>query len=272
MILRTAGAIFCIALFFFNSGRGNAARDFILLQSTTSTLNSGLYDAILPEFSAISGFDVRVVAVGTGQALRNAANCNADVLIVHAKEAELQFINAGYGENRFDLMHNDFLLVGPEADPAGVRNATSPTQALAVVAESRSPFVSRGDESGTHAREKSLWKIAGLNPIGPWYRETGSGMGATLNIAVGMGAYTLADRATWVAFRNKSDHAILFEGGRAMFNQYGIISVSAARCPNVKSALANEFVSWMLSESGQTAIGAFRVDGQQVYFPTGQIE
>ena len=243
---------------------------FIIVQSTTSTQNSGLYEAILPDFFEATGVEARVVAVGTGQALRNAANCDGDVLVVHARAAEEQFVADGYGVARADLMFNDFVIVGPRSDPAGVAGAPDVAAALSRIADATAPFVSRADDSGTHMREMALWQAAGPDPVadsGTWYRETGSGMGATLNIAVGMDGYALTDRGTWVAFDNKGDHAILFEGDPALFNQYGIILVNPEHCPNARTAAGQHFVDWMLSEEGQDAIAAYRVEGQQLFFP-----
>ncbi|MEL6768427.1 MAG: substrate-binding domain-containing protein [Pseudomonadota bacterium] len=242
----------------------------IIVQSTTSTANSGLYDFLLPEFEAATGIRVHVVAVGTGQAIRNARNCDGDVLLVHAKAAEEAFVAAGFGTRRENLMYNDFVLVGPAADPAGLRGQTDMRAALGLIADARTPFASRGDDSGTHKKERALWQEAGLDPAaasGTWYRETGSGMGATLNIAAGMGAYTLTDRATWISFRNKGDLEIVLEGDGALFNQYGVIPVSADKCPDVKAAEAQAFADWLLSPAGQEMIGAYRLDDQQLFFP-----
>jgi tungstate transport system substrate-binding protein len=243
---------------------------FVLVQSTTSTKNSGLYDHILPLFKAETGLDVRIVAVGTGQAIRNARNCDGDVLLVHAKSAEEAFVADGFGLSRADLMYNDFVILGPDADPAAIMGLTKAGPALTAIQSERHPFLSRGDDSGTHKAEVRLWQSAGLDPApdsGTWYRETGSGMGATLNIAVGMGAYTLSDRATWIRFSNKSAHRVLVEGDPALFNQYGIIAINPDRCPNVRAPEAAQFVEWMLSDRGQSAIASYQVDGQQLFFP-----
>ncbi len=246
------------------------AEAFILVQSTTSTQNSGLFDHLLPQFTEDTGIDVRVVAVGTGQAIRNATNGDGDVLFVHAKPAEEQFVADGYGVTRYDVMYNDFVIVGPANDPAGISAAQDVTGVLQMVANTQTPFVSRGDDSGTHKAELRLWQATGVDPSdasGTWYRETGSGMGATLNIAVGMGAYAMTDRATWIAFGNKGGHEILFEGDPRLFNQYGIIAVNPERHPAVKADLAQQFVEWVISETGQEAIAAYQVDGQQLFFP-----
>lgn len=244
--------------------------NYILVQSTTSTKNSGLFDAVLPQFTAASGIEVRVIAVGTGQALKNATNGDGDVLLVHAKEAEERFVADGYGVRRLDLMYNDFVLVGPGSDPAHVRASTTALDAFHAIRRARTPFVSRGDDSGTHKKELALWREAGVDVSqvrGGWYRETGSGMGATLNVAAGMNAYALTDRATWVAFGNKQDLVILNEGGARLFNQYGIIVVNPARHPHVNVAAANAFVRWMTGPQGQAAIAAFRLEGQQLFTP-----
>lgn len=252
------------------AGQAAAAERFILVQSTTSTQNSGLFDHLLPLFKDATGIEVRVVAVGTGQAIRNAANGDGDVLLVHAKDAEQAFVEEGHGVARHDVMYNDFVVVGPPDDPASIAGIRDATAAFARIAEANSVFVSRGDDSGTHKAEMRLWDQAGADVAsvsGTWYRETGSGMGATLNVAQGMGAYTLTDRATWIAFANKGDHTILVEGDARLFNQYGVILVDAARHPNVRAELGQIFVDWLLSDAGQQAIGAYRVDGQQLFFP-----
>lgn len=242
----------------------------IIVQSTTSTANSGLYDHLLPVFEAESGIAVHVVAVGTGQAIRNARNCDGDVLLVHAKEAEEAFVADGAGLSRADLMYNDFVLVGPAADPAAIAGGDDAGAALRAIANAGAPFASRGDDSGTHRKEQALWAAAGLDPSGAsgrWYRETGSGMGATLNLAVGMGAYTMTDRATWLSFANKADFAVLVEGDAALFNQYGVIAVNPERCPAVNATDARAFIDWLLSPDGQAAIGAYRIGGRPLFFP-----
>ncbi|MEM6490726.1 MAG: substrate-binding domain-containing protein [Pseudomonadota bacterium] len=265
-VLKALGAASLIAL----AASAVAADRFIIVQSTTSTQNSGLYDAILPQFQAATGIEARVVAVGTGQAIRNARNGDGDVLLVHAKAAEEAFVADGFGVERFDLMYNDFVLVGPASDPAGVAGTDGPDAALRAIAAAEAPFASRGDDSGTHKKELALWADAGVGAAaasGTWYRETGSGMGATLNIAVGMGAYALTDRATWIKFGNKGDHRILAEDDPRLFNQYGVIRVNDAKYPNVKSDDAQAFIDWLLSAAGQSAIAAYRIDGQQAFFP-----
>lgn len=246
------------------------AESAILVQSTTSTANSGLYDHLLPGFTEATGIRVNVVAVGTGQAIRNAANCDGDVLLVHARTAEEAFVAEGRGVKRTDLMYNDFVIVGPEADPAGIGGMVDAKEALATLSAKTALFASRGDDSGTHKKELALWAAAGTDPSGAsgtWYRETGSGMGATLNTAVGMGAYTLTDRATWIGFANKQDFAILVEGDGDLFNQYGVTLVNPAVCPSVNAGDGQRFIDWLLSDEGQAAIAAFKRDGQQLFFP-----
>ncbi len=217
-----------------------------------------------------SGIKVNVVAVGTGQAIKNARNCDGDVLFVHSKAAEETFVSDGYGIKRFDVMYNDFVIVGPATDPAGVSGRNDVVVSLGKIAETKSVFTSRGDNSGTHQKELMLWKEAGVDvksASGSWYRETGSGMGATLNLSVGMGAYTMTDRATWMAFKNKGDFKVAVAGDKAMFNQYGIMQVNPVRCPNVKAKAAQKFVDWVITEPGQSAIADYKLDGQQLFFP-----
>ena len=252
---------------------GPAWAEFITMQSTTSTQNSGLLDAILPQFEEETGIEVRVVAVGTGQALENARRGDGDVLLVHARPDEEAFVAEGFGTERRDVMYNDFVIVGPEDDPAGVAGMADASEALRAIAEARAPFLSRGDDSGTHKAELALWDEAGVDAqaaSGTWYREAGQGMGATLNVGLGMDAYVLTDRATWVAHGEKGEHEILLEGDPALFNQYGVIPVSPERHPNVKADAARAFVDWITGADGQAAIAAFRVDGQQLFFPNAE--
>lgn len=244
--------------------------DSLLVQSTTSTANSGLYDHLLPLFTQATGIKVNVVAVGTGQAIRNARNCDGDVLLVHAKSAEEKFVADGRGVVRKDLMYNDFVIVGPANDPAGVAGLQDVQPALAKIAATGALFASRGDDSGTHKKEKALWASADLDPTaasGGWYRETGSGMGATLNAGIGMGAYVMTDRATWISFANKQDYRIVVQGDADLFNQYGVIPVSPVACPSVQAEAAQSFFDWLTSATGQQAIAAYTVDGQQLFFP-----
>ncbi|MGV6805368.1 MAG: extracellular solute-binding protein [Ruegeria sp.] len=261
-----------IASVFF-TGVAAAEEPFIVVQSTTSTQNSGLLDFILPGFEAETGIDVRVVAVGTGQAIRNAINGDGDVLLVHAKPAEEQFVADGWGVERRDVMYNDFVLVGPKADPAGVKEVKDAVSALKAIAESSAPFASRGDDSGTHKAEMGLWQLSGIDPVlssGDWYRETGSGMGATLNLAAGMGAYALTDRATWQSFGNKGNLEVLHEGDPHLFNQYGVILVNPEKHPGVRAAAGQRFIDWLTGPDGQHAIAAYRLDGEQLFFPNSE--
>jgi len=246
------------------------AAESIVVQSTTSTQNSGLYGYLLPMFKKDTGITVNVVAVGTGQAIKNAKNCDGDVLFVHAKPSEEKFVAEGYGVSRSDVMYNDFIFVGPPADPAGIAGGKNAVEALEKIAASKAKFASRGDNSGTHKKEKALWKQAGIDPTagsGGWYLETGSGMGATLNAAVGSGAYTMTDRATWISFKNKGDYSIQVEGDDILFNQYGIILVNPDKCPAVKVEPAKKFIDWVLSKGGQAAIASYKLGGQQLFFP-----
>ena len=252
------------------AGPAAALDRFIVVQSTTSTRNSGLFDHILPMFTGKTGIEVRVVAVGTGQAIRNAANGDGDVLFVHARTAEEKFVADGDGVARFDVMYNDFVIVGPPSDPAGVAGMADAVAALAKIAAAEAPFASRGDDSGTHKAELGLWKVAGVDVVaasGGWYRETGSGMGATLNIGTGMGAYVMTDRATWIAFGNKGGHRVAVEGDPRLFNQYGIVPVNPDKHPGVKADLGRQFVDWVLSGEGQAAIASYKVGGRQLFFP-----
>ncbi len=246
------------------------AADSIIVQSTTSTQNSGLYKHLLPVFKSKTGIQVNVVAVGTGQAIKNAQNCDGDVLLVHAKPSEKKFVAGGYGVKRSDLMYNDFVLVGPPSDPAEVDGMKDAPAALKKIAATGALFASRGDNSGTHKKEVRLWKASGVDPesaSGKWYRETGSGMGATLNAGVGMGAYVMTDRATWISFKNKGDYKILVEGDDKLFNQYGVILVNPARCPNVNKTAGQSFIDWLVSKEGQKAIGDYKLGGKQLFFP-----
>lgn len=258
-----------LAVSFLVSGAAYA-QDSIIVQSTTSTANSGLYDHLLPIFSAKTGITVHVVAVGTGQAIKNAQNCDGDVLLVHAKPSEEKFVAEGYGTLRTDLMYNDFVVVGPATDPAGVNGMTDVQAAMARIADKGALFASRGDDSGTHKKEMALWASSGVDPTaasGGWYRETGSGMGATLNTGIGMGAYVMTDRATWISFANKQDYRIAVQGDEDMFNQYGVIPVNPAKCPSVKADAAQAFADWLVSPEGQEAIAGYTVEGQQLFFP-----
>lgn len=255
------------------SARVTAQDDFIIVQSTTSTQNSGLFDHLLPKFTEKTGIEVRVVAVGTGQALKNAKNGDGDVVLVHAKEDEEKFVAEGWGIKRHDVMYNDFIIVGPASDPAGIAGLKNADEALKKIADAKAPFASRGDDSGTHKAELTLWKQAGVDPTkasGDWYLETGSGMGATLNTAVGKHAYTLADRGTWLSFGNKSDFEVLVEGDPHLFNQYGVILVNPEKHPRVKAKQGQAFVDWLTGAEGQKAIGSYKINGQQLFFPNAR--
>ncbi len=245
----------------------------IIVQSTTSTQNSGLYEYLLPKFKTRTGITVRVVAVGTGQALKNAENGDGDVLIVHAKSAEEKFVADGFGVARQDLMYNDFVIVGPSDDPARMIASATAAEAFSKAATRSAAFTSRGDNSGTHKKEMAIWKAAGISPesaSGSWYRELGTGMGATLNTSALMGAYTLTDRATWISFQNKQNLRIIVEGDPSLFNQYGIILVNPAKHAHVKAKLAQTFIDWMTGPEGQAAIGAYTLAGKRLFTPNAK--
>jgi tungstate transport system substrate-binding protein len=249
---------------------GAYADDYITLASTTSTENSGLFNAILPQFEKATDIDVRVVAVGTGQAFEIARRGDADSLLVHDTAGEERFVENGYASERADVMYNDFVLIGPASDPAGIREAQSAAEAFAMIAQTNSPFASRGDDSGTNRAELRMWENAGVEPGGDWYRELGSGMGPTLNTAAAMDAYVMSDRATWVAFGNRQNLNLLFEGDEVLFNQYGSLLLSEEKHPHLKHNLAGQWHEWLISEEGQEAIAAFSVDGQQLFFPNAR--
>ena len=269
---RIAGLWICALGLALASARVAGAADppFLILQSTTSTQNSGLLDYLSPLFAAETGIELRVVAVGTGQALRNGRRGDGDVLLIHHREGEEAFVSEGYGVARHDVMYNDFVLVGPGSDPAGIAGSADADAALREIAALQALFASRGDDSGTHRKERSLWESAGIDPdgaSGTWYRETGSGMGATLNAAVAMGAYTLTDRGTWLSFRNKGDFRVVLEGDPPLFNPYSAILVNPERHPRVRAAEGQQFIAWLVGPAGQAAIAAFQVDGQQLFYP-----
>ena len=243
---------------------------FIVVQSTTSTQNSGLFEHILPPFTKKTGIEVRVVAVGTGQALKNAANGDGDVVLVHSKPDEEKFVADGWGVKRQDVMYNDFVIVGPAADPAKIAGVGDAAEGLKKIAAAKAPFASRGDDSGTHKAELKLWQDAGVDPkpaSGQWYLETGSGMGATLNTAVGKQAYALTDRGTWLSFANKGDFKILVEGDPKLLNQYGVILVNPAKHDKVKAKEGQEFIDWLTGPEGQAAIASYKIGGEQLFFP-----
>jgi tungstate transport system substrate-binding protein len=258
-----AGALAVASL----AGHAQAQEKFITVASTTSTEQSGLFGHILPLFEEKTGIEVRVVAQGTGQALETGERGDADVVFVHAKAAEEEFIAKGAGVKRFPVMYNDFVIVGPGDDPAGVKGGSDAVAALKKIAESQSTFASRGDDSGTHKAELALWKQAGVEPAGDWYRELGAGMGPTLNTSVELPAYTLTDRATWLAFENKGPLEVVVEGDPKLFNQYGVILVNPQKHAHVKAAEGQAFIDWLISPEGQQAIADYTIDGQQLFFP-----
>ena len=250
-----------------------AADRFITVASTTSTENSGLFRHLLPLFQQDTGIEVRVVAVGTGQAIELAQRGDADVLFVHHKPSEEKFVAEGFGVARFDVMYNDFVVVGPRTDPAGVQGMTDVAAALAQVAAKQAMFVSRGDDSGTHKLELSLWKAAGVDVAaasGTWYREAGAGMGATLNTASGLEAYSLTDRGTWISFQKPGQFGHPGRGDSRLFNQYGVMLVNPKKHPHVKATEGQAFIDWLLSDKGQQAIAAFRIEGEQAFFPNAR--
>lgn len=251
----------------------HAADRFIVVQSTTSTQNSGLLDHILPIFTKQTGIEVRVVAVGTGQAIKNAENGDGDVLLAHAKPAEEKFVADGWGVECFDVMYNDFVIVGPASDPAKVAGMKDTAAAFKKIAQAKAAFASRGDDSGTHKAELEFWQAAGVDvkaASGSWYRETGSGMGATLNTSAGMNAYCLTDRAAWISFQNKGDLKIVVEGDPKLFNQYGVILVNPAKHTNVKAKEGQAFIDWLIGAEGQAAIASFTLQGQQLFVPNAK--
>ena len=242
----------------------------IVVASTTSTVDSGLFNHILPLFKAKAGIDVKVISQGTGQAIDTGRRGDADVVFVHAKPQEEKFVAEGFGVKRFDVMYNDFVLIGPRSDPAGIKGGKDIVLALQTIQSKSAPFVSRGDKSGTHAAELALWKVADLDPAGSkpsWYREIGQGMGAALNTSAAMGAYVLSDRGTWLSFKNKDALLIAIEGDKRLFNQYGIILVNPEKHKHIKTALGQAFIDWVISKDGQSAIAGYKVNGEQLFFP-----
>jgi tungstate transport system substrate-binding protein len=247
-----------------------AQQKFITVASTTSTEQSGLFKHLLPIFEKKTGIDVRVVALGTGQSLDMGKRGDADVVFVHAKELEEKFVAEGHGVKRTEVMYNDYVIVGPKFDPAKLAGTKDAVGALKKIATAKAPFASRGDKSGTHFAELQLWKAAGLDPAKDkpsWYRETGSGMGPTLNTASGMNAYALTDRGTWLSFKNRGDLVIAVEGDKQLFNQYGVILVNPAKHPHVKKDMGQAFIDWLVSKEGQESIADYKINGQQLFFP-----
>jgi tungstate transport system substrate-binding protein len=248
----------------------HSAERFITVASTTSTEQSALFRHIIPRFREATGIDVRIVAVGTGQALAIGARGDADALLVHDRAGEDQFVASGHGIDRRDVMYNDFVLVGPSHDPAGIRGLRDARAAMSRIAASRSLFISRGDDSGTHRMELRLWNIAGVSTREPgWYREVGAGMGPTLNTAAALGAYTLTDRATWASFKNRQELVLLSEGDKLLFNPYGSILVNPNKGAHIKAADARTWHEWLTSAAGRSAIASFKIEGEQLFFPVG---
>jgi tungstate transport system substrate-binding protein len=250
-----------------------AQEKFIVVASTTSTEQSGLFGYLLPVFQQETGIQVRVVALGTGQALDLARRGDADVVFVHARSAEEKFLAEGHGVKRFDVMYNDFVLIGPKSDPAKVSGGRDILDALKKIKSASAPFVSRGDKSGTHIAELDLWKLAGIDIAsekGPWYRDTGQGMGPALNTASAMNAYILSDRGTWISFKNRGELAVAVEGDKRLFNQYGVMLVNPAKHPNVKKDLGQAFVDWVISPEGQKTIAGYKIGGEQLFFPNAK--
>ena len=262
--------LFVAALALAQAFTANAQEKFIVVASTTSTEQSGLFGHLLPIFEKDSGIKVRVVALGTGQALDMARRGDADVAFVHDLAAEEKFMAEGYGVKRYPVMYNDFVLIGPKSDPAGIAGGKDILAAMRKIAAAQAPFASRGDKSGTHSAELRYWKDAGVDldaKKGSWYRDTGSGMGPTLNTASSMNAYVLADRGTWLSFKNRGDLTILVEGDKRLFNQYGVMLVNPAKHPHVKVALGQQFIDWLVSPRGQAVIADYKIDGEQLFFP-----
>ena len=252
------------------AGSAFAQDKSILVASTTSTQDSGLFGHLLPMFKAKTGIDVKVVAQGTGQAIDTGRRGDADVLFVHAKAAEEKFLSEGFGVKRYPVMYNDFVLVGPKNDPAGIKDSKDIVAAFKTLKDKGIDFISRGDKSGTHQAELNLWKVAGIDIAtdkGPWYKEIGQGMGAALNTAAASNAYVLTDRATWLSFKNKGELVIEVEGDKRLFNQYGVMLVNPAKHPNVKKDFGQQFIDWLVSAEGQKAIADFKINGEQLFYP-----
>ncbi len=273
MTIRTIAALAAYALLLVASPT-QAQNQSIVVASTTSTQDSGLFGHILPLFKAASGIEVRVVAQGTGQALDTGRRGDADVLFVHAKAQEEKFVADGFGVKRFPVMYNDFVLIGPKSDPAGIKGNSDIVAALQAIKAKAAPFISRGDRSGTHIAELDLWKAAGIDIAkdkGPWYKEIGQGMGAALNTASASNAYVLADRGTWIAFKNRGELDIAVQGDKRLFNQYGVMLVNPAKHPHVKKELGQAFIDWLVSAAGQKAIADYKIEGQQLFFPNANV-
>ncbi len=242
----------------------------IVVASTTSTQDSGLFGHLLPAFKQKTGIDVKVVAQGTGQALDTGRRGDADVVFVHAKSAEEKFLGEGQSTKRYPVMYNDFVLIGPKSDPAGIKGTRDIVAALKTIKEKGAPFISRGDRSGTNIAELKLWKVAGIDIAkdkGPWYKDIGQGMGAALNTASASNAYVISDRGTWLSFKNRGDLVIAVEGDKRLFNQYGVMLVNPAKHPNVKADLGQQFIDWLISPEGQKTIADYKINGQQLFYP-----
>jgi tungstate transport system substrate-binding protein len=273
MTIRSIAALVAYALLLVASPT-QAQTQSIVVASTTSTQDSGLFGHILPLFKAATGIEVRVVAQGTGQALDTGRRGDADVLFVHAKAQEEKFVADGFGVKRFPVMYNDFVLIGPKSDPAGIKGKSDIVAALQAIKAKVAPFISRGDRSGTHIAELDLWKAAGIDIAkdrGPWYKEIGQGMGAALNTASAANAYVLADRGTWIAFKNRGELDIVVQGDKRLFNQYGVMLVNPAKHPHVKKELGQAFIDWLVSAAGQKAIADYKIEGQQLFFPNANV-
>ncbi len=267
---RTFSAVGALVALIAAAPLSHAEDKSIVVASTTSTQDSGLYDYLLPKYKEKTGVTVKVVAQGTGQALDTAGRCDADVVFVHAKSQEEKFLSEGYGVKRFPVMYNDFVLIGPKSDPAHVAGTKDVAIALHRIMDAEAPFISRGDRSGTHTAELKLWNQAGIDiqrERGDWYKSIGQGMGAALNTAKASDAYVLSDRGTWIHFKNKGDLKIVVEGDKRMLNQYGVMLVNPAKCPNVKAELGQQFVDWVVSPDGQKTIANYKIDGQQLFYP-----
>jgi tungstate transport system substrate-binding protein len=273
MTIRTIAALIAYALLLVASP-AQAQTQSIVVASTTSTQDSGLFGHILPLFKAATGIEVRVVAQGTGQALDTGRRGDADVLFVHAKAQEEKFVADGFGVKRFPVMYNDFVLIGPKSDPADVKGNNDIVAALQAIKMKAVPFISRGDRSGTHIAELDLWKAAGIDIAkdkGPWYKEIGQGMGAALNTASASNAYVLADRGTWIAFKNRGELDIVVQGDKRLFNQYGVMLVNPAKHPHVKKELGQAFIDWLVSAAGQKAIADYKIEGEPLFFPNANV-
>jgi len=255
-------------------GAGHAQDKSIVVASTTSTQDSGLLNHIVPLFESKTGIDVRVVAQGTGQAIDTGRRGDADVVFVHAKAAEEKFVAEGFGVKRYPVMYNDFVLIGPQSDPAGISGKRNIVTALKAIKSKAALFISRGDRSGTHIAEVDLWKVAGIDierEKGHWYKSIGQGMGAALNTASASNAYVLSDRGTWLSFKNRGDLIIAVEGDKPLFNQYGVMLVNPAKHPNVKKDLGQAFIDWLVSPEGQKAIADYKISGEQLFFPNANV-